>query len=54
MIDQTVDVRLEEGRVVIEPVATPSYTLEKLLGQTDPATFLDDWAAGRPQGNEVW
>jgi antitoxin MazE len=54
VVDQDVDVRVAQGRVVIEPVATPSYTLDELLAQMDPATFPDNVESGPPVGNEVW
>lgn len=54
VIDQPVEVRAENGRVVIEPVATPEYDLDVLLAQMDPARFPDPAEFGPPVGNEVW
>jgi len=53
-IDQAVDVREENGRVIIEPVQNKPETLDELLARMDPETFHDpvDW--GPPVGEEVW
>lgn len=53
-IDQDVDVREDQGRIVIEPIAAPSYDLEALLSAMAPDTFHDavDW--GNPVGGEIW
>ena len=53
-IDQAVDVREEGGRVIIEPVAQPSYDLDDLLAKMTPDTFPDDLDFGRPVGGEAW
>jgi antitoxin MazE len=53
-IDQAVDVREEGGRVIIEPVATPSYELDELLARMTPDTFPEDVDFGGPVGGEVW
>lgn len=53
-IDQLVDVREDEGRIVIEPVRAPVYTLEELLAEMDPDTFPDLVDYGPPQGKEIW
>lgn len=54
-IDQEVDVREYDGRVVIEPVVAPSsYDLNELLDQITPENLHDpiDW--GPPVGREIW
>ncbi len=52
-IDQEVDVREEEGRIVIDPV--PSiYDLDALLTKMTPDTFHDPIEFGVPVGNEFW
>ena len=53
-IDQTVDIREDGGRIVIEPVRTPEYTLEELLEGMDPDTFPDLVDYGPPVGKEIW
>jgi antitoxin MazE len=53
-IDQLVDVREEQGRIVIDPVLAPTYDLDALLAQMTPDTFPEDVDFGEPVGNEVW
>jgi antitoxin MazE len=53
-IDQAVDVREEGGRVIIEPVATPSYELDELLARMTPDTFPEEVDFGGPVGGETW
>lgn len=53
-VDQAVEVREEDGRVVIEPVQSPSYDLAKLLAEMTPDTFHDEVDFGVPVGKEVW
>lgn len=52
-IDQEVDVREEEGRIVIDPV-TRSYDLDELLAKMTPDTFPEMVEFGVPVGNEIW
>jgi len=53
-IDQSVDIREEGGRIVIEPVKAPAYDIDSLLDAMTPETFHDDVEFGVPVGNEVW
>lgn len=53
-LDQDVDVREEDGRVVIEPVAAPRHTLDALLDALVPESFPDEIDSGTPVGAEVW
>jgi len=53
-LDQTVDVREEGGRIVIEPVAAPSYSLDDLLADMTPDTFPENVDFGAPVGRETW
>ena len=53
-IDQEVEMREEDGRIIIEPVAVPSYDLEALLVAMTPDTFPDDIDFGAPVGEEIW
>ena len=54
-IDQTVDVREDDGRIVIEPVRKPVYTLEELLADMDysePLSAEDrEWLDAPAVGN---
>ena len=53
-LDQEVDVREEEGRVIIEPVSAPAYELDALLDRMTPDTFPEEIDFGPPIGEEVW
>ncbi len=53
-IDQEVDVREDDGRIVIEPVTAPSYDLDALLAGMTAETFPDDVDFGQPVGQEIW
>jgi antitoxin MazE len=53
-IDQAVDVREEGGRIIIEPVKAPVYSLDELVGQMTPETFHEESDFGPPAGQEVW
>jgi len=53
-VDQAVDVREENGRIIIEPIRAPSYDLASLLDAMTPETFPDDVDFGAPVGDEVW
>lgn len=52
-VGQEVEVREEGGKLIIEPVSKPVYTLEELLGGMKPETFHDQVDFGPPVGNEV-
>lgn len=53
-MDQEVDVREDEGRIVIEPVVAPIYDLDTLLAGMSAETFPNEVDFGRPTGQEVW
>jgi antitoxin MazE len=53
-IDQAVEVREEGGRIIIEPVKSPAFELERMLDQMRPETFHDEIGFGPPVGQEVW
>ena len=52
-----VGVGVENGRLVIEPRARPSYTLDELLAQCDEtdihSTEERDWLGAKPVGKEL-
>ena len=52
-----VDVRLEDGRLVIEPSRRPRYTLDQLTAECDPDAPqpTDDgaWLDAAPTGGEL-
>jgi antitoxin ChpS len=53
----TVDVSVDQGRLVIEPQKRPHYTLEELLAQCDPSAEPTaeerEWLDAKPVGNEL-
>ena len=53
-IDQEVDIREDDGRVVIEPLSAPCYELDALLARMTPDTFPDEVDFGKPVGEEMW
>ncbi|CAN5138814.1 type II toxin-antitoxin system antitoxin MazE [soil metagenome] len=53
-IHQAVDIREEEGRIIIEPVLASAYVLDDLLAQMTPDTFPEDIDFGQPVGKEIW
>jgi len=53
-IDQAVEVREEDGRIVIEPVRAPTYDLSAMIARMTPDTFHDEVDFGKPVGGEAW
>jgi len=53
-VDQVVNVREENGRVVIEPVVEPTRNLDDLLSRMTPDTFHDAVDFGGSMGDEIW
>ena len=52
-LDQAVDVREENGRIVIEPV-NHAYDLDQLVAAITPDNLPDDVDFGPSIGEEVW
>lgn len=53
-IDQTVDIREENGRVVIERVSDPAVDLDALVDAISDENRHDEVATGAPVGAEAW
>ena len=53
-LDQAVDVRVENGRVVLEPVANAEYDIGKLLAGITPENIHAQVDFGGPEGRETW
>jgi antitoxin MazE len=53
-VDQLVDIREDNGRIVIEPVLAPTCDLDAMLDAMTPESFPEDMDFGAPLGNEVW
>jgi antitoxin MazE len=53
-LEQSVEVREEQGRIVIEPIRQKSYKLEDLLGGISAKNLHAAVDTGEPTGKEVW
>jgi antitoxin MazE len=53
-LDQSVEVREEQGRIVIEPVRRKAYKLDDLLGGINAKNLHTAVDTGEPVGKEVW
>lgn len=49
-----VDLSLQDGRMVITPVAVPEYRLEDLLAGITPENLHDELDTGPSAGGEAW
>ncbi|OLN25456.1 Programmed cell death antitoxin PemI [Desulfovibrio sp. DV] len=53
----SVGLAVADGRLVIEPMPRPTYTLDELLAQCDASAEVStedrDWLDGTPVGNEL-
>ncbi len=52
-VDDTVDVRVEDGRIVIELLAEAGYDLDQLLDRITPENLHEPVDVGGPVGKEV-
>jgi len=52
-IDQAVDIRVEAGRVVIEPLVASEFTLDALLGGVTRDNLHEEEDFGAPVGREA-
>jgi antitoxin MazE len=53
-LEDSVDVREESGRIVIEPVPRKEYDLSELLKRITPENLHEEVDFGRPVGKEAW
>lgn len=53
-LNEPVDVREEDGRIVIEPLRKKTYSLEELVSQITPKNRHLGIDTGPAMGNEVW
>lgn len=51
---QTVEVRAENGRIIIEPLSKPHYDLNELVKGITPKNKHKVIDFGAPVGNEIW
>ncbi len=52
--DSVVEVSLVNGQIVIKPVQSPTWTLEKLLAGVNNDNIHGETDTGEAIGNEVW
>ncbi len=52
--DSVVEVSLVDGRIIIKPVVSPTWTLEKLLEGVNSENLQRETDTGAALGNEVW
>ena len=53
-LDELVEVREEQGRIVIEPLRQKTYRLGDLLKGITPKNLHEAVEFGPPEGKEVW
>ena len=53
-LNQAVDVREEQWRIVIEPLRRKAYKLDELLGGITGKNLHQPVATGAPVGKEIW
>ena len=53
----TVGLAVDQGRLVVEPILRPRYTLDELLAQCDPSAEVSAeglaWLDSKPVGREL-
>jgi antitoxin MazE len=52
-LDDTVDIREEGGKIVIEPADRPEYDLDNLVAGITPANRHEEITFGSPAGREL-
>lgn len=52
-IDQAVDIRVEQGRIIIEPIAPPEFSLDRMLAEITPENLHEEVSFGPPVGREA-
>jgi antitoxin MazE len=50
----TVDMTVENGRIVVRPVRRRKYALRELLRLINARNLHDEVATGEPVGREIW
>lgn len=53
----TLDLAIDDGRLVIVPIVKPRYSLEELIAQCDPSAEMSEedreWLDAKPIGKEL-
>lgn len=50
----TVEVSLENGRIIVFPVVEPEFSLDEMLAQITPENSHDEVNTGASVGQEAW
>ena len=53
-LEDSVDVREESGRIIIEPAPRKEYDLSALLKKVTPENLHEEVDFGKPVGKEAW
>jgi antitoxin MazE len=53
-LDQPVDIREEDGRVIIEPIPAAQYDLDALVAEITDENRHEAVEMGPPVGREIW
>lgn len=53
-LDQKVSVRIQRGKIVIEPITHKEYKLDELVAAITPANVHSETEFGQPVGKEIW
>jgi antitoxin MazE len=52
--NSSVEIHLDHGKLVIEPVVDKSYDLDYLLSQVTEENIHKEFELGEPVGKEIW
>lgn len=52
--NSSVEVHIEDGKIVLTPQTAPAYRLEDLLAQVSEANIHGELESGTSVGNEEW
>lgn len=52
--DDSLEVQVSKGRVVLTPAATPEYRLSDLLKKVTKKNIHRETDWGKPRGKEIW
>jgi antitoxin MazE len=50
----TVNLSLDNGKLIIEPLAPEEYRLESLLSEVKETNIHNEYSDGKPIGKELW
>jgi antitoxin MazE len=51
---RAVELTLDRGKLVVAPIAAPSYDICDLVAQMKRGSEHEEIATGKPRGNEAW